>query len=294
MAKKKTEKTIGQYEKVFARLKKTIGADMASYCLCAFLDIPFFASEEITSWSEYERQIREETDGGKTYFADGDTDINLVLNKGLSKMEQWKLYWGEGSDKHPYAEKEYKRLDELKRSMAGQLENMGSLTAQQEDVARQCAIWTLQCEKLSANGDKESVATAKMLDDMKRKNLEDCNMRSRDILPTRQQRPAGFVTSVKERLGIDGEITKEAVFEAFFEWCKNKRYPMTIDAVHKAQLAIIQTIAKNSDTAIPTKLPTYADLSEFSYEFASEPNETENAAYDYLRYSRQDESEGES
>lgn len=279
-AEAKISKT--EYQKIFLRLSETMDADLAIFCICAVADVPYLPEIEATSWKKYIDLVRE-NDGGETAcFADGETDVNEVLKNGMEEQERWLLEWGVGTEEHPYSENDYRQLDALFYTMTGQLDRIGSLTKQQEDTARICAVWGLQRAKASARMDKESIDMAAKLDKMIRENLADCNMRSRDILPTQEQRPDGFVDALRNKYGLSAEMTKEDVLEAFYKWCRQRNYPQTVDAEEKALLAIIQTIQRNNDLPVDQELPDYGKLGEFGFEFADIPNEDEQNAYSYL------------
>ena len=61
-----------EQEIAYSRLQRSIGHDMAIYCMCAVLDIPYIAESGAESWSEY----RDEIESGE--FADGETDANAA------------------------------------------------------------------------------------------------------------------------------------------------------------------------------------------------------------------------
>lgn len=279
-AESKKSKT--EYQKVFLRLSETIGNDLAFFCICAVADMPYRPDFEARNWKEYVELLENEEDADSLSFLSGETDVNDVLKMGMEEHERWLLEWGEGTAEHPYTENEYRQLDALYSTMTGQLDRLGALTKQQEDTARICAMWGLNRARLSARTDKESVEVAAKLDKMIRDNLADCNMRSRDILPTQEQRPDGFVDALKNKYGLAADMSKDEVLEAFYKWCRQRRYPQTVDAEEKALLAIIQTIQKNNDLPVDLELPEEAKLGEFSFEFADEPNEDEKNAYAYL------------
>lgn len=274
-------------EKISNRLTETVGTEAAIFLLCAIEDFPYYPGFNEKDFTKYKAAVREkkaaEEIGG---FNDGCTDIQVALRQGLSQEELWIQTWGEGDPEHPYTDKQYLRLDMLFKIMTGQLEAVGALTEQQEDTARTCAVWALQREEKSAKGDKESIGIAKDLDKLIRDNLRDCNMRTMDISPTQAQRPDGFVDALKNKYGLSAEMTKNDVMEAFYTWCKSRRYPQTVDAEEHALLAILQTMQKNNDLPVDVELPQELKLDEFGFEFADVPNEEEQAAYDYLGIAR--------
>lgn len=271
-----------EYQRAFLRLAQTLGEDLAFFCICAVADVPYRPDAEASDWKEYEKIAELSRGGERLGFSDGETDVNEVLKMGMDDHERWLLEWGFGSEDRPYTDNEYRQLDALYSTMTGQLDRLGSLTKQQEDTARFCAGLAMKRMQCVAKGDKESIDIAAKLDKMIRDNLADCNMRSRDILPTQQQRPDGFVDALRNKYGLSVEMTKDDVLEAFYKWCRSRNYPQTVDAEEKALLAIIQTMQKNDDLPVSQELPEDARLNEFAFEFADEPNEDEQNAYAYL------------
>ena len=276
-------------EIVYSRLSSQIGHDMALYCLCAVFDMPYLPEVEADGWTNY-------CDGlDKGDFASGETDVNSALLAGMPTQERWATVWGEG-----YTESDYKQLDDLYHTMTSQLDSTGGLDPQQRDTARTCARMALNRNKLILNyKDKDSISTANTLDKMIRDNLKDANMRKADILPSAQQRPDGFVDAIKKKWGLKlSEMTKDDVMRAFYNWCRSKHYPETIDAEEHAMMAVIRTMQKNDDLPEPTELPSDLDFGPYEAQFEREPNELEEDAYNYLgivrgEYHGSKETEGE-
>lgn len=257
---------------IYTRLAGRIGHHMTIYCMCAVLDVPYFPEVIADGWESYKEQIED----GAT-FADGQVDSNAALMAGMDDDERWTTIWGEG-----YSEADYKQLDDLYRTMTAQLDSTGGIDRQQDDTARTCAMMALQRNKLIRSRDKDDIAMAKTFDDMIRKNLTDANMRKADILPSAQQRPDGFVDALKKKYGLTMEMTKDDVMQAFFNWCRSKHYPETVDAEEHAMMAIFRTMAKNDDLPEPTDLPSDLDFGPYAAQFEREPNDAELDAYDYL------------
>ena len=262
----------GQSQLDFERLSAVIGPDMAMYCVCAVYDIPFDPNSEADSWNEYLEEHEEGT------FSSGNTDVNAAILAGMDKQDRWDTIWGEG-----YSETDYKQLDDLYLTMTAQLDATGGIDRQQEDAARTCARMALNRNKLILNyRDKDSIATANTLDKMIRENLKDANMRKADILPSAQQRPDGFVDALKKKYGLTMEMTKDDVMQAFFTWCRSKKYPETVDAEEHAMMAILRTMQKNDDLPESQELPSDFNFGPYEAQFEKEPNEMEQEAYDYL------------
>ena len=259
-------------EVVLARLSGAIGRDMALYCMCAVMDVAYVPESEADTFSEYTEQA------GDGAFADGETDVNAALMAGLPSEERWETVWGEG-----YSEADYRQLDDLYRTMTAQLDGTGGLDPQQRDTARTCARMALNRNKLISNyRDKDSISTASTLDKMIRENLKDSNMRKADILPAAAQRPDGFVDALRKRYGLTPDMTKDDVLQAFYAWCKSKKYPETVDAEEHAMMAILRTMQKNDDLPEAQNLPDAFDFGPYEAQFEREPNEAEQEAYAYL------------
>ena len=260
-----------EQEITYNRLCTTLGQDMAVFCLCAVLDFPYDPEAQAETWAEYQDGIEKGT------FSDGVTDANTALLAGMPTQERWETVWGDG-----YSESDYRQLDDLYRTMTSQLDATGGLDPQQQDTARTCARMALNRNKLiSSYKDKDAIATANTLDKMIRENLKDSNMRKADILPTQKQRLDGFVDAL-QRQGLSIEMTEEDVFAWFYRKCKQKKYEMTTDAADWMLLSILRTMAKNDDLTEPMDIEEDMSLAAFESEFADEPNEDEQAAYEYL------------
>lgn len=262
-----------EQELAYLRLEPIIGRDMALYCLCAVYDVAYVVENEADGWTDYRNGLTK--NGG---FSGGQTDANAALLAGMPTQERWSTIWGDG-----YSEADYRQLDDLYRTMTAQLDATGGIDPQQDDTARTCARMALNRNKLILNyTDKDSISTANTLDKMIRDNLKDSNMRKADILPSAQQRPDGFVDALKKKYGLTMEMTKDDVMQAFFQWCRSKHYPETVDAEEHAMMAILRTMQKNDDLPEPVDLPDGLDFGPYEAQFEKEPNETEEEAYQYL------------
>lgn len=263
---------ISEQSTVFERLSPIIGPDMALYCICAVCDIPYDPESDAESFGDY-------VDGrGNGGFTEGKIDVTDAILSGMDNRDRWEIVWGEG-----YSEADYKQLDDLYKTMTAQLDSTGGLDPQQRDTARTCARMALNRNKLILNyKDKDSISTANTLDKMIRENLKDANMRKADILPSAQQRPDGFVDALKKKYGLTLDMTKDDVMQAFFNWCRSKHYPETVDAEEHAMMAILRTMQKNDDLPEPIDLPSEFDFGPYKAQFENEPNEMEEDAYSYL------------
>ena len=269
------KKNTTEQEIAFSRLNAVIGRDMAYYCMCAVCDIPYYPDADAETWAEYVGGI----ESGD--FADGETDVNAAMLAGMPTKDRWATLWGEG-----YTETDYKQLDYYYNVMTSQLDSTGGLDAQQRDAAISSAKMRLNKDKLLLNyKDKDSISTAKQLDQMIRDTLKDSNMRKADILPSAKQRLDGFVDALQKE-GLSVEMTEEDVFNWFFRKCKQKKYPMTTDAADQMIWSIQKTMAKNNDQPEPLELEEDMSLATFESEFAETPNDEENATYEYCGFVR--------
>jgi hypothetical protein len=261
-----------EQELTFIRLQNTIGRDMALYCMCAVLNLPYNSESDAESWEEY----RSESEKGE--FADGETDVNAAFLAGMPTAERWATLWGDG-----YSESDYRQLDDLYRTMTAQLDSTGGIDRQQDDTARTCALMALQRNKLIRKADKDSVAMAKQYDAMIRDNLKDSNMRKADILPTATQKLPTIVDVLRKNLNLNVDnFTQDDVWAAFYAWCKKKKYPFTMDAVEHIIMLIMNLIQKNDDMPELYQAPDDMNFGPYEAEFEKEPNEAEMEAYDYL------------
>ena len=267
--------------KTYERLCELMSPSLAVFCMCAVYDVPFVSEIGAESWGEYVASLNKEEDGES--FADGETDVNSAILGGMNEGDRWATVWGIGDEKHPYTENDYKRLDELYKTMTAQLDSVGGIIdRQQEDTARTCARMALQRDKLILSRNKDDVATAKNFDEMIRKNLADCNMRKADILPSQKQRIDGIVDALRKKYGVGMDMTYDEAMGAFYKWCRERKHPQTVDAEEHALLAILRTMQKNEDMPEPSELPPDMKLSGFANEFADEANEQEDETYSYL------------
>lgn len=260
-----------EQELTFIRLQSAIGRDMALYCMCAVLNIPYDADSDAESWEEYRSAA------GKGEFTDGETDVNAAFLAGMPTAERWATLWGDG-----YSEGDYRQLDDLYRTMTAQLDSTGGIDRQQDDTARTCALMALQRNKLIRRADKDSVAMAKQYDAMIRDNLKDSNMRKADILPTATQKLPTIVDVLRKNLNLNVDnFTQDDVWAAFYAWCKKKKYPFTMDAVEHIIMLILNLVQKNDDMQELYQAPDNMDFGPYEAEFEREPNEAEKEAYEY-------------
>lgn len=267
---------------IFARLCGSLVPPLAIYVLCAVYNVPYVsAASDCESWADYIASIDGVTRA--VDFASGETDVQTAVVTGMEDETRWTTVWGDG-----YSRNDYIRLDDLYRTMTAQLDAAGGfIDKQQEDTARYCSRLALEREKLIRKPTKDNVAMAKNLDEMIRKNLQDCNMRKADVLPSQMQKIDGFVDAARKKFGIDGEMTYDQVMNAFYKWCRQRKHPQTVDAEEHALYAILKTMQQNDDQPVPAELPESMRLTGFEYEFGDSPNEQEDEVYNYLHLVRE-------
>ena len=277
-----------EQREAFERLCMTAQPSLAVFYLCAAYDVPYNVEiADAETWEAYLDAL--DGVGHGEGFADDETDVNAALLAGMDEKERWATVWGEG-----YTDNDYRRLDDLYRTMTAQLDAAGGLIdPQQEDTARDCSRLALQREQLTRKPDKDAIDMAAKLDKMIRENLKDCNMRKADVLPTQKQRLDGFVDALRKKTGLTTEMTQDDVLDVFRRWCQKEKYAMTTDAADHMLLSILQTMAKNDDLPEPTELPLEMRSGAFAGEFADEPNELEREAYNYLGLMRGSFGDGE-
>lgn len=271
-------------EERYQDLAGAIGGDLALYCICASFNLPVMTDKPAKDWNAYLKRLEKEKI--QIAFADGETDIDVVREHGMSEAERWEKDWGIGNPENPYAPQDYKRLDELFRTFSARLEAAGGYDAQQEDTLRNCCVMRLQADKAINRGDKESVEIASKLNKMIQDNLSSENLRRKDAKPVETAKVDGIIDAVQRKYGVGAEMTKEQFLEIFFKWCHSHNYPETVDAADHAMLAIINTMRANSDLPELPELPMNASFEPYESEFAVVPNEAEEETYQYLGLKR--------
>lgn len=265
-------------------LAEKIGPDAATYCICAAADVPYNPKIQAKNWAAYIQKLKNKATVG---FLKGETDPQSVFKRGMGELERWQAEWGIGDPDNPYTPTDYRRLDEILRTLSAR--NAGGMDAQQEFTLRYCAQLALLREKSFVKGDKESVAKAKDLDKMVNDNLAAENLRKKDEGPETTARIDGIVEAVKKKHGFGVELTKEQATEMCAKWLISHGYSCTRDAAEQAILAIINASRVNSDLPTMPELPKEFGLSDFDHEFqkpTSAVRAREKSVYDYLGLAR--------
>ena len=272
-------------------LRSMIGADMAFYVACAWLDVPYRPEIAAGSWSKYLGRIEARGDGQKGFF-DGETSVEAALEDGQSDMERWGREWGIGDEEAPYSPADYRKMDATYRSYMERRRDSGGVDGQMEDTFRFCCKAALRRDKLVQKGGKDNVAEAKSLNDMISKSLADENLRRRDAEEQAQTvRLDVILEAVAKKYGLSIFSSYGDVMGAFGAWINETgRYPHTMDAADKALLAIVNCTRNNSDLPPVREIPKSEGLSEFAEEFdnseASAASEQE--IYEYFGLARND------
>lgn len=263
------------------RLKKTVGANMALYIMCAYHDVPFDPEAACPNWQTYLASIETAQD-----FKDGVTDPNKAMEEGLADMDRWLRVWGQGNEKKPYTVSDYRRMDEIYEKMTERRKATGGFDGQQEDVFRFCARTAHQRDKLMATGNKDDIDSAKKLDKMIQDNLAAENLRKKDETPQAQIRIDSVVDRLN-RVGLSPQMSYNDVMGAFAAWTgKPSRYGCSVDAADRALLTIINCTRGNSDMPLLPDLPDGESLTEYQQEFDPTAQRREAGIYSYLGIQR--------
>lgn len=272
----------GQVQR-FEALRAIVGADVAFFVLCAYLDIPYNPNISARSWDGYVKTARALKADAR--FQDGETDIRSALEEGMADVDRWKREWGVGDEESPYSTDDYRRLDMIFKTLAARLQGSGGYDAQQEFTLRNCSHMALLREKCIRKGDKESVSKAKDLDKMISDNLAAENLRKKDEKPQQAAKLDGIVEAIGRKYGVTLFSTYDQVMEAIVKWLNEKRrYANSQDAAEQAIMAIVNCTRNNSDMPILTETPSDVFLDQYAGEFdnTAAQREREKPVYDYL------------
>ena len=123
---------------------------------------------------------------------------------------------------------------------------------------------------------KDSASLRKML-------LEGDGLLAKDAKQTEQMKVDALVKSL-ENNGLMKEgnlLTFDETIDALLKRLKAKKYPMTVDAVHKMILTYVNAFRANADEEMLTALPSSMNLEDCKSEFEDEPSEEEIAKIRY-------------
>lgn len=300
----------GMAEKaVFDQFEAVFGKNLAVFYCCVRFDIPFETNcvpkkPVDNAWALYKRRLRKrkeylgENFGGKG-FLDGMADITKIFGADLTLKDfsravdaevaarvrrngtnKQRADWGTNGTKNPYTNYDYQELDRTYAIFCSRKKGVG-LDEQQEYTLRECAKMDLAMQKAMQAGD---VQTAAKYHAMIQKSLESESMRKKDEKPVDDLRIDGITDALEKKYGIDPNkmLSKEAVLKVIYEWMRSKKYPETLDCAHKITLSIINATRINNDEPPLLDLPEELEFTDDYGELAKEPNEAEQAAYEYL------------
>lgn len=271
----------------FLDLASIVGGDIALFCFCGVFNLPLDITEEAPDWNSYCEKLKKKK--GAPTFIDGETDIETVIEQGMSEMERWRLIWGEGNPAAPYTSQDYKFLDNLFKTYSARLEAAGGMDAQQEDTLRDCCKSRLLADKSRALGTKDGVAIYTQLNKTIQESLSSENLRRKDAKPIESARVDGIIDALQKKYGVGMELNMDQACEIFNKWLRARQYPETLDAAEQAITAIINTTRANNDLPELPEIPKEVRaLENYESEFAVIPNEMEEEAYRYLGLTRND------
>lgn len=293
----------------FDLLVTEVGESLAYFYCCIKFDKPFDmkaipaknAAEKWTSYCEkLEKKGLARTKGGGEYgFLDGLTDINRIFGASLEKGEFSKAVdleksardgrngtkrqvadWGEGSGKMPYTSEDYNEFDRIYNALCADFGGEDNVSAKQQLILRNVAKWTKQMNDAAEMG---TIDKAKKLSSMIQENLASENLRKKDTKPVEDLRLDGIVDRL-EKAGLmkNGKrCTPDEAFRLIFG--RPCQYAYTADAAEKMLLAIINQARINDGLSELIELPQSVQLADDELgEFAEEPNEAEQEAYENM------------
>lgn len=289
-------------------LEEEVGESLAFFYCCIRFDKPFdmkaipakSAKEKWTSYCEkLEKKGLAKTKGGGEYgFLDGLTDINRIFGTGLAKGEFSRAVdleksardgkngtkrqvadWGEGGEKSHYTTEDYNEFDRIYNALCADFGGEQAVSAKQQLILRNVAKWTKQMNDAAELG---QIDKAKKLSSMIQENLASENLRKKDTKPVEDLRLDGIVDRL-EKAGLmknGKQCTPDEAFQLIFgRPCK---YTYTADAAEKMLLAIINQSRINDGLPELVELPEDATIEDELGEFAEEPNEAEQEAYEKM------------
>lgn len=299
MARQKTySEILSEQQSQYEKLAKRVGNVMAIYFCCVRFDVPFdptYIPKGATAtafWEEYMGAIEcapEYADGkgdeGFT-FLDGVVDIkkalqakeNVAAGKDASismvGTPKQRSEWGFNR-----TQKEYNELDRIYNALASDLMAAGGLSVKQDFILRDCAVMTLERDKMIEAGE---YAEAAKLNKMIQENLASEGLRKRDAKPIDDFR-LDSLTAHLEKAGLmkDGKLVPpDEIFKIIFRTVP--KYPYTLDAAEQMLLAITNCMRQNDGMPELGTLPDNMRLKDDLAEFAREQNDTEKEAYKKL------------
>jgi hypothetical protein len=297
----------------FERLQGTNGTHLALYFCCIKYDVPcnplllpenvnsedFLQSDDAKDgvWIYYLRQIEQTKlyeEGAETpNFFDGVTNILRIFGKNFTERdfakfvqyEQEMIDSLEGTERQrerwgdSYSQEEYNELDRLYRSLMESYKGW-SLNPQQENTLIKVAVLDLKYSNLV---DNDKLKDAKEVAALRKMLLEADGLLAKDAKQTEQMKVDSLVKALENNgLMQEGKLlTFDETIDVITKKLKAKKYPMTVDAVHKMIFTYVNAFRANADEEMLTALPNDMNLEDCKSEFESRPSEEENAKIRY-------------
>lgn len=297
----------------FERLQAANGTHLAIYQCCIKYDIPcnplllpenvnsdeFLQSEAAQDgvWVYYLRKIEQSKlyEDGEDIpnFFDGVTNILRIFGKNFTERdfakfvqyeqdlidslegtERQRERWGDS-----YNEEEYNELDRLYRSLMESYKGW-SLNPQQENTLIKVAVLDLKYSNLV---DNDKLKDAKEVAALRKMLLEADGLLAKDAKQTEQMKVDSLVKALENNgLMQDGKLlTFDETVGVISKKLKSKKYPMTIDAVHKMIFTYVNAFRANADEEMLTALPSDMNMEDCKSEFEENPSEEEIAKIRY-------------
>lgn len=270
---------------IFDRIRPLVGTNTAIFILCAVENIPYRPEIAAETWDGYVKAARVPGKG----FQDGRTDVIAALEDGEADRDRWRREWGMGDDEKPYSPADYRRLDEIFRTLTERQKGAGGYDAQQEYALRDCAKMSLIREnyleraKKGGKEAKDHISMAKTLLDMIDARLKQEALRKADEKPQTAPKIDDLVMAMYKKHGLSMTMTRDEVMNVFAQWMNRKGiYAHTSDAAEHALMAIVNCTRGNSDQPPLEELPADFMLDKWGDEFAQEQSPEEQAVYQYF------------
>lgn len=279
------DSTIKTLNTRYNQLLDVLDPQLALFCICATMNLVYDPEIDFVSFEDYKEQV--ESRHNKIRFKDGILKAEVAPIDPAQQMEYWHKVWGVGNENHPYTEEDYKRLDETFYAYSSRLERAGGMDVLQEDTLRKCSKMRLHADKALEAGGKDNISIASSLNKMIQEDLKSEQLRKADAKPIETARIDGIVDAFTKKYGVTMEVTYDEAVAACSKWLVSHRYPITKDAAEFMLEAIINCTRENNDMPLLPGLPKHAKMTdEMAYEFAEDPNEAEEEAFEYLKLNR--------
>lgn len=267
--------------KRFYNLAQETGVELALFYCCAVADVAF----DLETYNDGEEWIDYANKQDGKHFADRTIDIGDLLEAAMTDEQRWRAEWGVGSPDKPYSDDDYRYMDELFKTYSARSIAAGNFDAQVEFNLRTVCKQQLLADKSLAKGTKEGVDISTKLTQNILKILESENLRAKDAEAEQGVNIDDIENAIQKKYGIGLEMTREQAMQIFYDWQKEKNYPITVDAVEEIIKIIVNCTRTNNDMLPLEELPPEAKkkLSEIDAGvFDSSPDFAEQEVFDYL------------